>query len=81
MKQKSTTHHLVRCRVSSTAIVRQLPDSQRYVRRMNDIEVSHIYISQAMMVKIANEVFQKDIDGPFVKHCPIVNDAKLSKFS
>ncbi|MDY7552275.1 MULTISPECIES: hypothetical protein [Pseudomonas] len=48
---------------------------------MNDIEVSHIYISQAMMVKIANEVFQKDIDGPFVKHCPIVNDAKLSKFS
>jgi AraC family transcriptional regulator len=46
---------------------------------MNDIEVSHIYISQAMMGKVANEVFQKDIDGVFVDHYPIVNDAKLSK--
>jgi AraC family transcriptional regulator len=46
---------------------------------MNDIEVSHIYISQAMMGKVANDVFQKDIDGVFVDHCPIVNDAKLSK--
>jgi AraC family transcriptional regulator len=46
---------------------------------MNDIEVSHIYISQAMMAKVANEVFQKDIDGVFVSHCPIANDAKLSK--
>jgi AraC family transcriptional regulator len=46
---------------------------------MNDIEVSHIYISQAMMGKVANEVFQKDIDGVFGDHCPMVNDAKLSK--
>jgi AraC family transcriptional regulator len=46
---------------------------------MNDIEVSHIYISQEMMGKVANEVFQKDIEGVFVDHFPIVNDAKLSK--
>lgn len=31
------------------------------------------------MGKVANEVFQKDIEGVFVDHFPIVNDAKLSK--
>ena len=46
---------------------------------MNDIEVSHIYISQAMMAKVANEVFQQDVDSVFVDHCPIVNDATLSR--
>lgn len=46
---------------------------------MNDIEVSHIYISQAVMAKVANEVFQQDVDSIFVDHCPIVNDATLSR--
>lgn len=46
---------------------------------MNDIEVSHIYISQALMAKVAREVFQKDIDRMFVDHYPIVNDAVLAR--
>ncbi|KTB95265.1 transcriptional regulator [Pseudomonas syringae ICMP 11293] len=46
---------------------------------MNDIEVSHIYISQAMMAKVAAEIFQKDIDRIFVDHYPIVNDSTLSR--
>jgi AraC family transcriptional regulator len=46
---------------------------------MNDIEVSHIYISQALMAKVAGEIFQKDIDRVFVDHYPIVNDATLSR--
>ncbi|EPJ84723.1 transcriptional activator [Pseudomonas sp. CFII64] len=45
---------------------------------MNDIEVSHIYISQALMAKVASEIFHKDIDRTFVDHYPIVNDAALS---
>jgi AraC family transcriptional regulator len=46
---------------------------------MNDIEVSHIYISQGLMEKIANEVFNKDIERVFVDHFPIVSDPALSK--
>lgn len=46
---------------------------------MNDIEVSHIYISQGFMEKVANEVFNKDIERVFVDHFPIVNDPALSK--
>ena len=46
---------------------------------MNDIEVSHIYISQALMAKVAGEIFQKDIDRMFVDHYPIVNDAALAR--
>jgi AraC family transcriptional regulator len=46
---------------------------------MNDVEVSHIYISQALMAKVAGEIFQKDIDRMFVDHYPIVNDAALAR--
>ncbi|TWI47969.1 AraC family transcriptional regulator [Pseudomonas duriflava] len=46
---------------------------------MNDIEVSHIYISQSLMAKVAAEIFQKDIDRIFVDHYPIINDAALSR--
>lgn len=45
---------------------------------MNDIEVSHIYISQPLMAKVASEIFHKDIDRVFVDHYPIVNDPALS---
>ncbi|WP_256829471.1 helix-turn-helix domain-containing protein [Pseudomonas sp. Pse1] len=45
---------------------------------MNDIEVSHIYISQALMAKVASEIFHKNIDRVFVDHYPIVNDPALS---
>lgn len=46
---------------------------------VNDIEVSHIYISQALMAKVAGEIFQKDIDRIYVGHYPIVSDPTLAR--
>jgi AraC family transcriptional regulator len=45
---------------------------------MNDIEVSHIYISQGMMAKVAGDVFQQDLDNLLINHRHIVNDLTLS---
>ncbi|MFK3768364.1 helix-turn-helix domain-containing protein [Pseudomonas putida] len=44
----------------------------------NDIEVSHVYISQSVMAKVAQELFQREIDGIFIDHCPVVRDTELS---
>ncbi|TVU92259.1 helix-turn-helix domain-containing protein [Vreelandella titanicae] len=46
---------------------------------MNDIEVSHVYISHGLINKIANETFDRDIDDFSIKHHPVVNDSSLSR--
>lgn len=44
----------------------------------NDIEVSHIYISQHMLLEVANEAFLKDIESFHMEHRPAVDDPILS---
>lgn len=46
---------------------------------LSDIEVSHIYISNSLVNKIANEVFGKEIDDVYIRHNPSVNDSLLSR--
>lgn len=45
---------------------------------MNDIEVSHIYVPQAMMARVAGDVFEQDLDNRQIDHCPIVTARPLS---
>ncbi|WP_027349089.1 helix-turn-helix domain-containing protein [Halotalea alkalilenta] len=46
---------------------------------MNDIEVTHIYISHDLINKIANETFDRDVDDLSINHHPLVNDEILSR--
>lgn len=45
---------------------------------MNDIEVSHVYISHGLINKIANETFDRDVDDFSIRHHPVVDDVLLS---
>lgn len=44
----------------------------------NDIEVSHIYIPQNMMLEIAREAFDKDVEDFHMEHLPVVEDVTLA---
>ncbi|MBD3656675.1 MULTISPECIES: helix-turn-helix domain-containing protein [Marinobacter] len=45
----------------------------------DDIQVSHVYVSESAITKIANEVFEKDIDSLNIDHSAVAHDAILAE--
>jgi len=45
----------------------------------NDIQVSHVYVSESAIKKVANDLFEKDVDSLNIDHRAVSQDATLAE--